>query len=236
MNRTPGNIATEHASSAPANRSADAVLRLAKVYRTKGLSAAAQKEAEEAFRRLIAGADSGRREILSRCLCRATSLPRDIAISLARDQDPVALPVLEFSPVVKDPELVEIVRAANPDPMRAIARRTPVSARLVDELAETGHSNVLAVLLKNATANISERALLRTLDRFPASQSIQASMIGRSRLPAAVVLRLADLVPEPLRSRLLACHAVRAGMERELVMRSPERPAWWQQHLSAAFR
>ncbi len=90
--------------------------------------------------------------------------------------------------------------------------------------------------LRDAGAAVPETLLSRLLDDFPGDQTILEAMIARPSLPAAIVLRLTDLLDPAQRARLLTRHPVPAGMEREIHKRDRGRPAWWTGHLTAMFR
>ena len=90
--------------------------------------------------------------------------------------------------------------------------------------------------LRDTRAAMPETLLSRLLDDFPGDQAILDAMIARPSLPAAIVLRLIDLLDPSQRAHLLARHPVPAGMEREVHKRDSGRPAWWTGHLTAMFR
>lgn len=64
------------------------------------------------------------------------NLPRDVALTLARDIDDVALPILETSEVFTDEDLVELVREVPETKQMAIARRNSLSAPVTDALID----------------------------------------------------------------------------------------------------
>src|SRR3546814_15651310 len=96
--------------------------------------------AEDIFRRLVADAEVLVRQALAANLKTTADLPHDLAVALARDVDSVSLPVLKYSEVLTDDDLIEIVRienaAAQPVP---IAPRRSVSTALADALLSPGH-------------------------------------------------------------------------------------------------
>lgn len=112
------------------------------------------------------------------------------------------------------------------------AREAAVSALPVDTLPKDRATRQL----RDTGAALPATLLSRLLDDFPGDQAILEAMIARSRLPSAIVLRLADLLDPAQRSRLLAHHALPAGTDREVHKRDRERPAWWTAHLTAMFR
>src|ERR1700676_970521 len=65
-------------------------------------------------------------------------LPRDIALTLARDiEDSVSLPIIEHSPLLDDADLISYVRNGDTAKRLAIAKRKTVTLAVSDELVET---------------------------------------------------------------------------------------------------
>src|SRR3546814_7658773 len=93
------------------------------------------------------------REALAINLKSSRKLPRDMALMLARDIDQVALPILEFSEVLTDADLVELIRPAKEDRQMAIARRREVSGARADALLATEHVRVGTELVGKAPAD-----------------------------------------------------------------------------------
>src|ERR1700735_584631 len=74
------------------------------------------------------------RKALSQSLRSALRLPHDVALRLANDIEAVAMPVLAYSPVLTDQDLVEIVKQGSPAKQDAIAGRPNVSEKVSDVL------------------------------------------------------------------------------------------------------
>ena len=79
--------------------------------------------AEDVLRELSQSVELRVRETLSEQLKTSKILPHDIAIVLANDVESVALPILEFSEVLTDADLVEIVKSKVAPQQSAVARR-----------------------------------------------------------------------------------------------------------------
>ena len=80
--------------------------------------------AEDIFRIMGKDTEVRVREALSQNLKEKPNVPHDIAVSLAKDVDSVSLPVLQFSEVLSDADLIEIVRSQDPAKPVAIAQRS----------------------------------------------------------------------------------------------------------------
>ena len=95
------------------------------------------------------------REALSEHLKRCPFLPAGIARTLANDIESVALPIIRYSCVLSDEDLVSIVRAGSSAKQIATAKRETVSAGVADALVDLGNEEVVGTLLGNLGAELS---------------------------------------------------------------------------------
>ena len=119
------------------------------------LSAEQRKLAEDIFRLMVRDAEVRVRQALSRQLKENQFVPHDVAMSLAKDVEDVSLPMLEFSEVLSDADLIEIVRSQEAIKAQAVARRAHVSTAVSDALVDTHNEDVVATLVANSGAKIS---------------------------------------------------------------------------------
>ena len=168
------------------------------------LSSAQRKLAEDIFRLMVKDAEVRVREALSKQLKENPMVPHDVALTLARDVDAVALPMLQFSEVLTDEDLIEIVKAQSPDKQVAVASRAHVSAGLADALVDSHNETVVATLVSNEGAELTEAALQKVVDEFGDSDVVGKPLIERATLPVTVAERLMAKVSENLRAALAA--------------------------------
>ncbi len=151
-------------------------------------------------------------------------LPRQVALTLAADiEDCVALPIIEFSPVLSDADLILHVRAGSATRQLAVARRKVVAAEIADALMETGEPEIVGAVLANFGAAVSEGALLKVAVRFRGENSIEALLVGRPILPLTVCDILIRRVSRQLRELLVAKHQIPAFLADELVVNGQEK-------------
>lgn len=153
---------------------------------------------------------------------KAAKLPHDVALRLARDVEEVSLPVLEFSAILSEEDLIDIVRSKSPEKQEAVARREGVSAKVADVLVEEGSEKAIGTLLKNKTADISDHALEKVADKFGESEAIQESLVKRDHLPLTVAERLVTRVSDALKEYLVANHELPGAIVSDVVMQSRE--------------
>lgn len=165
------------------------------------------------------------RESLSQSLRKAQRLPHDVAVQLANDVEQVALPVLEDCLVLTDTDLLALIKkdAGAEAKWNAIAKRPEVSPALSDALVEGGTENVVATLVGNRGAQISDAGLNRVVERFADSEKIQEPMVKRDRLPVTVAEKLVVRVSEKLQDYLVTHHELSPTMAADMVLQSRER-------------
>lgn len=140
------------------------------------------------------------RQILSEALKDVADAPAEVINRLARDAEAaVAVPVLEFSPVLRDEDLLDII-GDNPTTaaLSAISRRARVGADVADAIAATDDVRAIAVLLGNPSAQIREETLDQLIERAEARPSWHAPLVARPDLHHDAAVRLAHFVADRL--------------------------------------
>jgi uncharacterized protein (DUF2336 family) len=140
------------------------------------------------------------RQILAETLKDVADAPPEVIGRLARDAEiVVAGPVLEFSPVLSDADLLEII-AASPiaGALDAISRRTRVGEQVSDAIVDTDDVGAIAVLLANPSAQIREETLDYVVDRAIDVESWHLPLVNRPRLSPGIAGKLARFVADHL--------------------------------------
>lgn len=202
---------------------ADTTAKIADQFTLGDLSETERRIAEEIFRSLVRDVEVRVRESLALHLKKSPDLPRDIAVSLARDVDSVALPVLRFSDVLRDEDLIQIVREQGDAKQVAIAQRPRVSSRVADALIDTGNETAVARLVANEGADLTTQALSRVMTEYDASQAVSDSLVRRPNLPAAISEELVERVTERLEAFLVSTHEVSPDVASNLILQARER-------------
>lgn len=180
--------------------------------------------AQDILRVMAADAAESVRRALAVTLKESAVLPRDVAMSLARDAESVAVPVLNYSPSFTDADLAELVRVGTGVKQVAIAYRPELSQTVTAALADYGVEEALKTACANDDADFSEAALGKTMDRFPHSEGVKTAIGYRETLPATVAERLTQLASVALREHLKAArHGVGAPEAQTLVDDAAER-------------
>lgn len=182
-----------------------------------------KKLAEEIFSLMCKDAEERVRLALADNLKECTFLPNDIARTLANDVVAVSNPILKYSSVLTDDDLIEIVKSQGEEKQKAIAAREKVSANVSDALIDTRNEAVVDTLVANNGAEISANSMQRVLDDFASSELVKSSMVGRSSLPMEVSERLVNMVSEKLQQELLTKHELPVDKVSDLILQSREK-------------
>jgi uncharacterized protein (DUF2336 family) len=140
------------------------------------------------------------RQILSEALKDVADAPPDLIRRLARDVELVVSgPILEYSPVLNDEDLAEII-ASNPvkGAIGAISRRAGVSERVSDAVIASDDVEGIAELLGNPSAQIREETLDAVIERAVEVERWHAPLVNRPALSSRCAQKLARYVAENL--------------------------------------
>lgn len=149
-------------------------------------------------------------------------LPRDVALKLARDVDSIALPLLAASPVFSDEDLIEVIRVGDQARQIAVAGRPFVSRDVGEAIAAEAVEAAVRTLAANDNADLSERAMSASIERFPTSEVVTA-LAYRRALPVAITERLVEMASEAVREHLISRHALSADTAIRLATGARER-------------
>lgn len=140
------------------------------------------------------------RAILAEEIKSSSKVPAYIVRQLASDLELiVCAPVLEYSPLLSDEDLIEIVAGANVEGrLSAIARRPSVSERVSDALVATFDVSAIAGLLANPNAQIREEALDRIVENAEEIEAWHQPVVLRADLSLRAVRRIAGFVSSSL--------------------------------------
>jgi uncharacterized protein (DUF2336 family) len=157
-------------------------------------------------------------------------VPHDVVLRLAQDVDSVvAAPILEYSPLLSDTDLIEIIACGQvQEALTAIAKRNPVREPVADLLVQSLNVPAVAALLVNANAQIRKETMERIVDQAEEISAWHVPLALRADISARVVRRIASLVGASILERLAARNdlsdATRIHLNRELRARLAETP------------
>ena len=140
------------------------------------------------------------RSILAEEIRSSSKVPAYIVKQLANDIELiVSAPILEYSPLLGDDDLIEIVAGAHVEGrLAAIAKRERVSERVSDALIASFDVSAIAALLANPNAQIRESALDRIVENAAEVEAWHQPVVMRADLSLRAVRRIAGFVSSSL--------------------------------------
>jgi hypothetical protein len=140
------------------------------------------------------------RQILSETLKDVADAPPELIKKLARDMELVVCgPVLQFSPVLSDDDLLEIISSSHAKgALNAISKRTRVSEAVSEAVIAQNEESAIADLLGNESAQIREDTLDLLAQRAEHVISWHGPLVKRPKLSARVAKRMAHYLADHL--------------------------------------
>jgi uncharacterized protein (DUF2336 family) len=191
----------------PFEKKIDITKKIADYYKGGGFNEEQMVMAARMFGTLVKDTEVKIRKTLSEAIKDFPNIPNDIILSLANDVQEVSLPVLQFSDVLTDADLIEIVNSSEDvEKQKSISRRKDVSEEVSGALIETSNEEVVGSLLKNEGAAVSSEAYEKIVEEFGDKEEIMGSMIERASLPVSVVESLASKISDTIYNKLQEKH------------------------------
>lgn len=165
------------------------------------------------------------RRIVAEEIKASVGVPREIVRRLAEDVEAeVSVPVLEYSPLLSDTDLREIVAAGIASQrLTAIARRPEVTPELADLIAVSLEIPAVAALLTNPKADIREKTLNLIVDQAEEIEELHEPVALRPNLSIRIIKRVAGFVASSLVNRMVEHHGLNEKLGRDLIGRARKR-------------
>lgn len=187
----------------------DITEKIAGAYGTEALHESELKVAEQIFRLLLRDTEVRVRAALSEHIKESQFIPRDIVMVLARDVEAVSLPVLQYSEVLTEDDLLDLVNTSREvSRYVAISKRREVSQLVSSALLRTNQSEVTESLVANSGADISEEDITSIIEQHRDDSAMMETLGNRPRLPIVAVEKLVTVVSKTLAEKLKDKHKV----------------------------
>lgn len=155
------------------------------------------------------------RQIIAQEIKSLENMPVQIVEQLAWDaEDQVAMPVLEYSPLLSDRQLVEIIRSGiDGGALAAIARRYKLTSPVTAAVVRCRNEESITALMENETASIDEETYLDVSDMASRSTMVCDKLIERNDLMLSTIRRVATFVGNAVIDRILERNQARLNLE-----------------------
>lgn len=171
--------------------------------------------AHDILRALVRDVEKSVRAALAANLAASAAAPRDVILALANDDIDVAFPVLTESPVLEDPELIQIVAERTTGHRLAVSMRPKLGETVSDAVIATGDKEAIACLLHNNEAMISKAALTALVQDAKLNDDYHEPLSGRPDLGADLAFNLAAAVAKVLQDKLVETYDLDEDKVRE---------------------
>lgn len=159
---------------------------------------------------LMRQAERDLRQSLVERLAIKDNLPQSMLHFLAYGDIEMAEPVLLYSPLLSDTDLLYIIQSKAEDHWRVIAKRSGIGESVCDLLATKPDSLTHVNLLQNDSVTLSADALTNVKESVIRSQSekLAENLVSYKRLPKDVAVSLYWYVSTALREKIAMTHAI----------------------------
>ncbi len=144
----------------------------------------------------------GRVEV-AEMLCKLERAPGTVVVKLANDEIEVAQPLLEFSNVLSDDDLIEIVGAKSEEHRVVIAGRSSVPERVGEAIVTHGGAQSVVRLVANNNADLNEVTLTKLVEKAAEDTSIAQNLRGRDDVDWTEIQRKIDHASEIVVEKLV---------------------------------
>lgn len=211
--------------TASASERAEATRALARAWLYSDLTPDDFAATEGALLLLLDDPSSLVREAMAETFAHTPDAPPAIIRGLSCDQPSVALPVLEFSPLLIDADLVDTVAVSGADIQCAIARRAALPTPVCAAIAEVGCVAACLELIGNADAQLAQMSLDRIVERFGHLAAIREKLFDSHELPAKTRLMLVEKLSNSLANFVTGRNWLSVDRAEQIVVETCERSA-----------
>ena len=174
---------------------------------------------------LVSDVETQVRRSLAVAVAASDQLPAVVVSRLARDRIEVAAPILQESPLLEDEELIEIVRTNAMQYALAVAGRERVSEQLADALVETGQQPVVAKLVGNFGAVLSNKTMSRVMEDWRGDKEVQERLVRRPALPFEMIEHMVGAIGDRIEWELVQTRRMDPDEARVLMQAVRDRTA-----------
>ncbi|MEQ9489393.1 MAG: DUF2336 domain-containing protein [Alphaproteobacteria bacterium] len=145
------------------------------------------------------------RAVLAEQIKNLENVPPEIIQDLARDAEAfVAAPVLQFSPLLTDRDLIDIISTGiGSEALIAVSQRQGLSEAVSQAVVDTEDDHAIPALLANRTARIGMEAMESIVAAGEKNAAWHQALVSRENIERSLVQRIASYVSESLVAELV---------------------------------
>ncbi|MCF4098941.1 DUF2336 domain-containing protein [Maritalea mediterranea] len=150
--------------------------------------------------------ESEARAEVAKILAPLSRAPGTVVIKLAHDEVEVAAPLLEFSSVLSDDDLIEIIESQTEGHRAAIAGRNPVTDRVSSSICDHAENETIVKLMENENAVIGPEAGPILISRAAKDATIAGKMAHRQDVDWRSIYETLDHASKRVFTQLARTH------------------------------
>lgn len=162
-----------------------------------------RRMAAEILLSLLRQAELDLRESLAERLCVLDTAPEELILHLAHDVITVAKPVLQYSHVLTETDLLYIIQSKGREYWQAIAERKLLNSSVVDALVDKRDEGTAMNLLLNDAVELKVTAIEVFAELVRYSDRLAEPLLARAELPRRLAMDLYWHVSQELRSQIV---------------------------------
>lgn len=157
------------------------------------------KELSRLINLMATKASEDARAELSKELSTCEFAPYDLILELARDAISVAAPILLYSELISEEDLISLIKTKNQDRIGCIADRKDLNYSVTDAIVEHGANNNIAKILSNQHAKISRRSFETISLKSELSPELRAPLVKNKNTPIDILNDIYFIVDSSLK-------------------------------------
>lgn len=170
----------------------------------------------DVFVTLLRQSERDLKQALAERLSVLDDVPLRLLLQLVNDDISIARPIIEYSPVLNDLDLLYIIQSRDTTFWQMIAARKYINENVVDALADTHDMPTAKVLVRNDTISFSEYSLNILEEMAAQDDELASPLLMRPDVPEKVARFLYAHVGADLKS-YIAAHCDVSGLVGEAV-------------------
>ncbi len=144
-------------------------------------------------------------------------VPKRVVNALARDVESVATPILEYSPLLSEADLIDVITSAQASfALIAIAKRRPLQPNVSEAIATALDVPAVAALLLNSSAQIRNQTIHKIVRHAKTITDWHLPLVLRNDLSQRAIRRIATFISKSLIEQLAAKHKLDETTRRHL--------------------
>lgn len=185
------------------DRRSEVANKVAVLYHANNTSEREKQIAYEILQILSRDIEVAVRRSVALSLVDSISISHDLVWELANDVADVATPILQYSSVLTEEDLINIVESTKEVvKLVHIAKRASISASLSDALLDCGEDKAIHTVLLNKGARIADESMVRQWDSLSANATLVEALVHRGGLSVGIAEKLFAVVSDELKRHI----------------------------------